>query len=61
MIYDGKTVSVHKPSYYSERFLKFVRSEVFRPAKSRPQLTIPPSIKEINDGSGDLPVDQPKK
>lgn len=61
IIYDGKTVSVHKPSYYSERFLKFLRSEVFRPAKSRPQLTIPPSIKEINDGSGDLPVDQPKK
>ena len=54
---------MHKPSYYSERFLKFLRSDVFHPAKSRPQVTIPPSIKE-NDGSGDVseqPQPQQKK
>ena len=51
---------VHKPSYYSERFLKFLRGEVFQPAKNRPQLNIPQPIKE-NDGAGDLPTEKVKK
>ena len=66
IIWDGNTVSVHRPSYYSDRFQKFLGSEVFRPAKSNPRNPrIPPAIKEKQrgdsdeDGSGDQ--DGPKK
>uniref|UniRef100_A0A8C2GD29 Phosphatidylinositol-4-phosphate 5-kinase, type I, beta b n=1 Tax=Cyprinus carpio TaxID=7962 RepID=A0A8C2GD29_CYPCA len=30
LVYDGDTVSVHRPSFYANRFLKFMSSRVFR-------------------------------
>ncbi|TRY82432.1 hypothetical protein DNTS_007884 [Danionella cerebrum] len=30
LVYDGDTVSVHRPSFYANRFLKFMSSSVFR-------------------------------
>uniref|UniRef100_A0A8C1CS91 Phosphatidylinositol-4-phosphate 5-kinase, type I, beta b n=1 Tax=Cyprinus carpio carpio TaxID=630221 RepID=A0A8C1CS91_CYPCA len=30
LVYDGDTVSVHRPSFYANRFLKFMGSRVFR-------------------------------
>ncbi|EDQ89244.1 uncharacterized protein MONBRDRAFT_25486 [Monosiga brevicollis MX1] len=32
MIYDGDTVSVHRPDFYRERFLRFMTDQVFRPS-----------------------------
>lgn len=48
LVYDGDTVSVHRPSFYANRFLKFMSSRVFRkthpnrfsPSK-RPRNSIP--------------------
>ena len=33
LIYDGNTVSVHKPSFYKERFIQFMELEVFATKK----------------------------
>ncbi|XP_053558502.1 phosphatidylinositol 4-phosphate 5-kinase type-1 beta [Bombina bombina] len=30
LVYDGDTVSVHRPSFYADRFLKFMNSRVFK-------------------------------
>ncbi|XP_043371372.1 phosphatidylinositol 4-phosphate 5-kinase type-1 beta isoform X2 [Dermochelys coriacea] len=30
LVYDGDTVSVHRPSFYADRFLKFMSSRVFK-------------------------------
>ncbi|KAM4808704.1 phosphatidylinositol 4-phosphate 5-kinase type-1 beta isoform 3-T3 [Rhinophrynus dorsalis] len=30
LVYDGDTVSVHRPSFYADRFLKFMNSSVFK-------------------------------
>ncbi|XP_049818234.1 phosphatidylinositol 4-phosphate 5-kinase type-1 alpha isoform X13 [Aethina tumida] len=38
MIHDGDTVSVHRPSFYAERFLKFMAEKVF---KKIPSLDLP--------------------
>ncbi|XP_049818237.1 phosphatidylinositol 4-phosphate 5-kinase type-1 alpha isoform X16 [Aethina tumida] len=35
MIHDGDTVSVHRPSFYAERFLKFMAEKVFKKIPSR--------------------------
>lgn len=35
LLTDGDTVSVHKPSYYSIRFLNFIKNEVFKRAVNR--------------------------
>uniref|UniRef100_A0A4W6FEF0 Phosphatidylinositol-4-phosphate 5-kinase, type I, alpha, a n=1 Tax=Lates calcarifer TaxID=8187 RepID=A0A4W6FEF0_LATCA len=50
LVHDGDTVSVHRPSFYAERFQKFMCSTVFRKISlmqsGRPDLlpkTIPPS------------------
>lgn len=43
MIHDGNSISVHKPSYYCERFQKFMASEVFRPANTNNISTTKPS------------------
>lgn len=34
LIYDGDTVSVHKPGFYSNRFLQFMSERVFQPLKT---------------------------
>ncbi|PIO37888.1 hypothetical protein AB205_0176270 [Aquarana catesbeiana] len=33
LVYDGDTVSVHRPSFYAGRFLKFMNSKVFKRAQ----------------------------
>jgi len=35
MFTDGDTVSVHRPSFYAERFLNFMANTVFRKIPSR--------------------------
>ena len=34
IVYDGDTVSVHRPDFYSQRYQKFLKEKVFRPARS---------------------------
>ncbi|XP_063076501.1 phosphatidylinositol-4-phosphate 5-kinase, type I, gamma b [Engraulis encrasicolus] len=34
LVHDGDTVSVHRPSFYAERFLKFMSNTVFRKSSS---------------------------
>ncbi|XP_077331104.1 phosphatidylinositol 4-phosphate 5-kinase type-1 beta isoform X1 [Lithobates pipiens] len=34
LVYDGDTVSVHRPSFYAGRFLKFMNSKVFKRAQA---------------------------
>ena len=60
IIWDGNAVSVHRPSFYSDRFLNFIGKSVFKPTRNTNQ-AIPkiPAIKERvrsdsdEDGSGD--------
>ncbi|XP_061416658.1 phosphatidylinositol 4-phosphate 5-kinase type-1 alpha-like isoform X1 [Lethenteron reissneri] len=42
LVHDGDTVSVHRPSFYAERFLKFMCNQVFR---KTPSLKSSPSKK----------------
>ncbi|KAI1882634.1 hypothetical protein AGOR_G00236900 [Albula goreensis] len=57
LVHDGDTVSVHRPSFYAERFMKFMSTTVFRKSTS---LKSSPSKKgrgppgqSKNSGSGD--------
>ncbi|KAH0628291.1 hypothetical protein JD844_009211 [Phrynosoma platyrhinos] len=45
LVYDGDTVSVHRPSFYADRFLKFMSSRVF---KKNQTLKSSPSKKRCN-------------
>ncbi|XP_061484699.1 phosphatidylinositol 4-phosphate 5-kinase type-1 beta isoform X4 [Rhineura floridana] len=45
LVYDGDTVSVHRPSFYADRFLKFMSSRVF---KKNQALKSSPSKKRCN-------------
>ncbi|XP_071588099.1 phosphatidylinositol 4-phosphate 5-kinase type-1 beta isoform X3 [Heliangelus exortis] len=45
LIYDGDTVSVHRPNFYAERFLKFMSSRVFKRVQA---LKPSPSKKRCN-------------
>ncbi|XP_054842608.1 phosphatidylinositol 4-phosphate 5-kinase type-1 beta isoform X2 [Eublepharis macularius] len=45
LVYDGDTVSVHRPSFYADRFLKFMSSRVF---KKNQVLKSSPSKKRCN-------------
>lgn len=47
VIWDGDTVSVHKPSFYKERFIKFMELEVFTAKK----YNITKSLGAINSNS----------
>ncbi|XP_015508923.1 phosphatidylinositol 4-phosphate 5-kinase type-1 beta isoform X1 [Parus major] len=45
LVYDGDTVSVHRPSFYADRFLKFMNTRVFKKVQAlRPS----PSKKRCN-------------
>ena len=39
LIWDGNAVSVHRPGFYSDRFLNFIGKFVFIPAKTKPNVT----------------------
>ncbi|XP_072815662.1 phosphatidylinositol 4-phosphate 5-kinase type-1 beta isoform X1 [Vicugna pacos] len=45
LVYDGDTVSVHRPSFYADRFLKFMNSRVFKKIQA---LKASPSKKRCN-------------
>ncbi|KAF6126418.1 phosphatidylinositol-4-phosphate 5-kinase type 1 beta [Phyllostomus discolor] len=45
LVYDGDTVSVHRPSFYADRFLKFMNSRVFKKIQA---LKSSPSKKRCN-------------
>ncbi|XP_048360032.1 phosphatidylinositol 4-phosphate 5-kinase type-1 beta isoform X3 [Sphaerodactylus townsendi] len=45
LVYDGDTVSVHRPSFYADRFLKFMSSRVFKKTQA---LKSSPSKKRYN-------------
>ncbi|CAI5786822.1 phosphatidylinositol 4-phosphate 5-kinase type-1 beta isoform X1 [Podarcis lilfordi] len=45
LVYDGDTVSVHRPSFYADRFLKFMSSRVFKKIQA---LKSSPSKKRCN-------------
>ncbi|XP_016069754.1 PREDICTED: phosphatidylinositol 4-phosphate 5-kinase type-1 beta [Miniopterus natalensis] len=45
LVYDGDTVSVHRPSFYADRFLKFMNSRVFKKLQA---LKASPSKKRCN-------------
>ncbi|XP_010152298.1 PREDICTED: phosphatidylinositol 4-phosphate 5-kinase type-1 beta-like, partial [Eurypyga helias] len=45
LVYDGDTVSVHRPSFYADRFLKFMSTRVFRKVQA---LKYSPSKKRCN-------------
>ncbi|NXX41531.1 PI51B kinase, partial [Tricholaema leucomelas] len=45
LVYDGDTVSVHRPSFYADRFLKFMSTRVF---KKNQALKSSPSKKRCN-------------
>jgi len=55
MIHDGDTVSVHRPGFYAERFMKFMSERVFKkipsPLKNSPSKRTK-SIKKPATGSG---------
>ena len=44
LIYDGDTVSVHKPSFYKARFETFMKTKVFRPKKKDPTARSMPNL-----------------
>ncbi|XP_068523668.1 phosphatidylinositol 4-phosphate 5-kinase type-1 beta isoform X4 [Anas acuta] len=45
LVYDGDTVSVHRPSFYADRFLKFMSTRVFKKVQA---LRSSPSKKRCN-------------
>ncbi|KFZ49930.1 Phosphatidylinositol 4-phosphate 5-kinase type-1 beta, partial [Antrostomus carolinensis] len=45
LVYDGDTVSVHRPSFYADRFLKFMSTRVFKKVQA---LKSSPSKKRCN-------------
>ncbi|XP_015135769.1 phosphatidylinositol 4-phosphate 5-kinase type-1 beta isoform X4 [Gallus gallus] len=45
LVYDGDTVSVHRPSFYADRFLKFMNTRVFKKVQA---LRSSPSKKRCN-------------
>lgn len=45
LVYDGDTVSVHRPSFYADRFLKFMNARVFKKVQA---LKPSPSKKRCN-------------
>ncbi|NXR28244.1 PI51B kinase, partial [Cinclus mexicanus] len=45
LVYDGDTVSVHRPSFYADRFLKFMNARVFKKIQA---LKPSPSKKRCN-------------
>ncbi|XP_040436182.1 phosphatidylinositol 4-phosphate 5-kinase type-1 beta isoform X3 [Falco naumanni] len=45
LVYDGDTVSVHRPSFYADRFLKFMNTRVFKKVQA---LKSSPSKKRCN-------------
>ncbi|NWI93172.1 PI51B kinase, partial [Pitta sordida] len=45
LVYDGDTVSVHRPGFYADRFLKFMSTRVFKKAQA---LKPSPSKKQCN-------------
>ncbi|NXF89504.1 PI51B kinase, partial [Eubucco bourcierii] len=45
LVYDGDTVSVHRPSFYADRFLKFMSTRVFKKVQA---LKPSPSKKRCN-------------
>ncbi|XP_072216377.1 phosphatidylinositol 4-phosphate 5-kinase type-1 beta isoform X2 [Excalfactoria chinensis] len=45
LVYDGDTISVHRPSFYADRFLKFMNTRVFKKVQA---LRSSPSKKRCN-------------
>ncbi|NXI40540.1 PI51B kinase, partial [Galbula dea] len=45
LVYDGDTVSVHRPNFYADRFLKFMSTRVFKKVQA---LRSSPSKKQCN-------------
>ncbi|KAM4808325.1 phosphatidylinositol 4-phosphate 5-kinase type-1 gamma [Rhinophrynus dorsalis] len=68
LVHDGDTVSVHRPSFYAERFFKFMTNIVFRKTsslksspskKGRSTLLVPrPLGPSAAFSAGQIPVDQ---
>lgn len=57
LVYDGDTVSVHRPSFYADRFLKFMNSRVFKKvqaAKSSPSKRRCNSIPALKSSSQEI-------
>merc|ERR1712110_334724 len=44
LIYDGDTVSVHKPSFYKARFETFMKTKVFRQKRRDPNARSMPNL-----------------
>ncbi|XP_027578170.2 phosphatidylinositol 4-phosphate 5-kinase type-1 beta isoform X1 [Pipra filicauda] len=40
LVYDGDTVSVHRPSFYADRFLKFMSTRVFKKVQVSPSAAV---------------------
>uniref|UniRef100_I3NEE3 Phosphatidylinositol-4-phosphate 5-kinase type 1 beta n=1 Tax=Ictidomys tridecemlineatus TaxID=43179 RepID=I3NEE3_ICTTR len=47
LVYDGDTVSVHRPSFYADRFLKFMNSRVFKKIQGKSLMKINKKNKEF--------------
>ncbi|KAK3094366.1 hypothetical protein FSP39_000800 [Pinctada imbricata] len=70
IVIDGDTISVHRPSYYSQRFQEFMSTKVFRkmqtPLKHSPSKRKPTSVKKLSEsevtdiGRLKLPERQPR-
>ncbi|XP_028658157.1 phosphatidylinositol 4-phosphate 5-kinase type-1 beta-like isoform X1 [Erpetoichthys calabaricus] len=57
LVYDGDSVSVHRPSFYSDRFLKFMSTRVFKkiqPIRSSPSRRVRNSIPALTSSSQEV-------
>ncbi|XP_039606700.1 phosphatidylinositol 4-phosphate 5-kinase type-1 beta isoform X2 [Polypterus senegalus] len=57
LVYDGDSVSVHRPSFYSDRFLKFMSTRVFKkiqPIRSSPLRRVRNSIPALTSSSQEV-------